>query len=100
MSRISLSRVKKLESISKRITSFRQLTDEQLLEAACGNDAATMASVMPAFRASGLDAGFEELYRVLFADDPEKLTLILDADRSDDYETVARVMEERYARAV
>lgn len=36
---------------------------------------------MPAFRAGGLDAGFEKLFRVRFSDDPENLSLIMEADR-------------------
>jgi hypothetical protein len=97
MSKLNLSRIKKLESIGHRVNNFRYMTDEQLLASACGNDPAIVASVTPAFRTGGLDAGFEELYRVLFRDDPENLALILEADRRGDDETVARMLDGRYA---
>jgi hypothetical protein len=100
MNRGAQRRIEKLEAIGRRVTNFRYMTDEQLLGAACGNDPAIMALVIPAFRTGGLDAGFNELYRVLFRDEPEKRNLILDAARRDDYATVARMLEERYAREI
>lgn len=100
MSRINLSRVKRLEAIGNRVTDWRHMTDERLLEVACDYDPAIMSSVMPAFRTGGLDAGFNELYRSLFEADPEKLALILDSEERGDDKTVARMLEERYARAI
>lgn len=100
MSRINLSRIRKLEIVGDRVTNWRYMTDEQLLEAACDYDPAIMSSVISAFRAGGLDAGFEQLFRMRFSDDPENLALIMEADRRGECETVAHMLGEGNARAI
>lgn len=100
MSRGNLSRLKKLEKTGNRITDWRYMTDEQLLEAACDYDPAVMSSVIPAYRAGGLDAGFAQLFKERLRDDPDNLALILEADGRGDVEIVARILGEANARAI
>lgn len=54
MSRGNFLRLRRLEKTGNRVTDWRYMTDEQLLEAACDYDPAVMSTVMPAFRAGGL----------------------------------------------
>ena len=75
------------------------MTDEQLLEAACDYDPAVMSTVIPAFRAGGLDAGFEQLFKVRFSDDPENLALIMEADRRGDFRGKSDASGTRFARS-
>lgn len=100
MSRANFSRLARLERTGNRVTDWRYMTDEQLLEAACDYDPPVMSTVIPAFRAGGLDAGFEQLFKVRFSDDPENLALIIEADRRGDFETVARMLGEDNARTI
>lgn len=100
MSRANFSRLTRLEKAGHRVTDWRYMTDEQLLKAACDHDHRVMSSVIPAFRSDGLDAGFEQLFKVRFSDDPETLALVIEADRRGDCETVARMLGEGNARTI
>ncbi|MGJ0454176.1 MAG: hypothetical protein ACR65T_13255 [Methylocystis sp.] len=100
MTRANLTRLVRLERTGNRVTNWRYMTDEQLLEAACDYDPAVMSTVIPAFRAGGLDAGFAQLFKVRFSDDPENLALIIEADRRGDCETVARMLGKGDARTI
>ncbi len=100
MSRANLSRLRRLERSGNRVTDWRYMTDEQLLEAACNYEPAAMSMVVPAFRAGGLDGGFNQLFKVRFGDDPENFALIMEADRRGDVETVARMLGEGDALSI
>jgi hypothetical protein len=100
MSRISLSRVKRLETAERHFGDASQLSDEDLLAVCCNHDPERITPVLVAYRAGGLEAAGEELLKASLGDEPDTLSLAIEADRRGDFETVARILEERYARAV
>lgn len=100
MSRINLSRVKKLETAGKRLWDARLLSDEELLAHCCDYEPEKLGAVLAAYREGGLEAAGDELLTVSLGDDPAKLALALEADRRGDLETVAHMLEERHARAI